>query len=125
MANIKIIAPFIMIIALLLLVLTLLLPIYSSILAPAYYSYIGACKQCGIQEAQQAGFVLGGLTITKNDTTEIKIFIPESSVIRHEYCHYAQVKQHRDFNCNAPLFFYLNEIECYLLDKIPFSTIKS
>jgi len=99
--------------------------IYTNILYPAQLSLKVDCNKISIVELKDLGYYVGGfynssenkITITNETYIYASEFIGELQ--KHEKCHQVQFSQNRLANCNHKLILYLNEVECYIAQKLP------
>lgn len=104
-------------------IVLLLIVCYEPVFKRAYYSTQSNCYPETIPLIEAKGYEIQGFvnatTINDTEIINVNIFNYEPSVIRHEMCHVAQFKQKRLFNCVIKHLNYLNEVECYLFEKLP------
>jgi hypothetical protein len=91
---------------------------FKEFLQPAYYSMKSDCDP----KAETPGYVKVGQFSVINNTPNIEIVstTPErdAKITKHELCHQRQWEERRIFSCNHKDLVYLNELECYLVEKL-------
>jgi hypothetical protein len=89
---------------------------YDQRLYPAYLSFYADCppsiEENVTQVLDQKGYQISGFF--DYNTSEITIYHPSDTVVRHEVCHLEQKLRHGAYGCNFPVGVYLNELECYI-----------
>jgi len=90
---------------------------YDNIHYPAYLSTKASCGNWTEEYINELGYMTAG-SFNVNEEIYIEILINDSEVIKHELCHQQQYEQGRLFSCKIPLLIYINEIECYIKQKL-------
>jgi len=97
---------------------------YKTIFYPAYYSVQTVCGNITEEELFAKGLIIGGATTVQTNASGftdigVSFAVPNKKTVRHEYCHVTQAKQNRFFSCDNQIASYLNELECYTVEKFP------
>lgn len=89
-----------------------------------YYSNLSVTKACDPHRFDMIyshQYSSAAQVTFNNITNDVEILYfkenPQLSLIKHEECHIRQYKQHRLFNCRIKALVFINEIECYTIQR--------
>lgn len=97
------------------LVLTLL---WEFILFPSYLSVYASCNTEGFNEDYgDQYYTAGSVSVSEGETTLYLLDETNIPVKKHEECHLNQIEHNRLYSCNHLFLKYLNEVECYTIQR--------
>lgn len=99
--------------------LALCVGFYYDIIKPSYFSYKIACfPENAEQILNDNNYQISGSYNIENNTIQIYDESNCEQISKHELCHQQQAFDNRIGSCSKPLSIFLNEIECYIKEKI-------
>ena len=96
--------------------------LFKFIFFPAYISTIASCSPETFEKYSDDYYIAGQVSFEPMDNGETNITIElvdqDIPTLKHEQCHVKQFERGMLASCKVPYFVFINEVECYTIQRL-------